>query len=155
MMIFFLLINFILSFANANQFTKFNTYNNMAISNQSQPLLKLKNSFQVSKYSSDKSCLLACSAASNCAVATIEENICTLFNNQTVLINTIYSDSVKLFSKNEMKTCLDGYYANFTSMVCLPKKLNGIGCLSTEECLSSAGLECSNGKCLCPSTEYK
>ena len=151
----FILINFVLNFANANQFTKFNTYNNLTISNQSHSFLKLKNAFQVSKYSSDKSCLLACSAASNCAVATIEENICTLFNNQTVLINTIYSDNVKLFSKNEMKLCFDGYFANYTAMACQAKKLNGIGCLSTEECLSSSGLECSNGNCLCTNSDYK
>ena len=154
-MIFLLSINFILSIANANQFTRFNNYMNLTVSNRSQAFLRLKNAFQVSKYTPDKSCMLACSVASDCAVATIEEDICTLFNNQTVLINTVYSDKTKLFSKNEMKLCFDGYFANYTAMVCQAKKLNGIGCFLTEECLSSSGLECSNGKCLCSNSDIK
>ena len=154
-MILFLSINFILSFANANQFTKFNTHNNLTVSNRSQSLLKLRTAFQVSKYTPDKSCMLACSATSDCGVATIEENICTLFNNQTVLINTVHSNNAKLFSKYEMKECFDGYYANVTAKVCHVKKLNGLSCLSNEECLSSAGLECSNGNCICKNPNYK
>ena len=127
----------------------------MTISNHFQSFLKLQNSFQVSKFNSDKSCMMACSLASDCAVATIQQNICTLFNNQTVLFYTVFSNNTKLFSKNEMKMCFDDFYADLTAMVCQAKKLNGISCLSTEECLSSTGLECHNGICQCLFSDYK
>ena len=149
------MINLTLSFTNANQFIKFNTYNNLTVSNRSQAFLKLKNGFQVSKYTPDKSCMLACSATSDCAVATIEENICTFFNNKTLLINTIYSNKTQLLSKNQLKECFDGYYANFTDMVCQVKKLNGKFCVSMEECMSSAGLECFNKICQCMLPDFK
>ena len=154
-MILFLSINIILSFVNANHFTKFHVYSNLTISNQSQLRLQLSNSIQVSKLTADKSCMLACSFYSDCAAATIEQNICTLFNNQTVLFDTIYSHSTKLFSKNKLKNCSDDFYADWTAMVCQAKKLYGTSCLSTEECMSSAGLECFNGSCQCLLPDYK
>ena len=155
-MFFIFFINLILNFANANQFTKFLTYNNLGIASQSQPILKLKDSFQVSQQSPDKSCMLACSLNSDCVVAMIEENMCTLFNNQTVLLYTDFSNSSKLFSRNKMIMCPDEYYVNMSSIqYCQAKKLNGTSCLSMEECLSSSGLECSDGGCQCLLQDYK
>ena len=142
-------------FAKATQFTKFLAYNNLTISNQSESFLKIQNSFQVSKFSPDNCCMLACSLASDCAVATIQQSVCTLFNNQTVLFYTVFSDNTKLFSKNEMQMCFDDFYADLTTMVCQARKLNGKSCLSTEECLSSAGLECHNGSCQCSLPDFK
>ena len=144
------LIFLTLTCINGNLFTKFLAYNNLTISDQFIPLLKIKNSFQVSKLSSEKSCMLACSSNPECAVAMIEQNTCSLFNNQTVLFNTIYSDSITLFSKNKMKLCSDQYFVNISAVpMCKPKKLYGFSCVSTEECLSSAGLECYKQSCLC------
>jgi hypothetical protein len=140
----------ILTCINGDHFTKFLTYNNLTISDQFKPLLKLKNSFQVSKLRPEKYCMLACSSNPKCDVATIEQNICSLFNNETVLFNTIYSNNITLFSKNKMKICSDQYYVKMSAVpMCQLKKLYGVSCVSTEECLSSAGLECYNQNCLC------
>ena len=134
----------------AVQLTKYYTYNNLSISIQAQGSLKLKGPFQVRKTNSAFYCMGECNQNQDCFVATVDScGLCTLYNNQTLLINTLYSNNTKLVSKQQMKECYDGYYADLTNMVCHQKKSNGISCLSSVECTDLAGLTCVNNTCQC------
>ena len=143
-------LNEFLILTNAVQFTKYYTYNNLIVSIQAQGSLKLKGPFQVRKSNPLIYCMGECNQNQDCFVATVDSRgLCTLYNNQTLLINTIYSNNTKLVSKQQMKQCFDGYYADLSNMVCYQKKSNGISCLSSVECQDFAGLSCMNNTCKC------
>ena len=151
-----ILINLLIAYASINyvnggQFTKYNIYTNLTISAQFKASLQLKQSFQVSKYSSEMKCMIACTAEMSCALVTVDQfNSCTLFSNQTTLINTVFSDNTKLMSKTEMNLCFSKFYADMSMLVCRPQKTINVSCLSSDECLDLTGLECLNGYCQCP-----
>ena len=151
-----ILLNLLILYAIINKvygdkFTKYHVYTNLAVSAQFKASLQVKQSFQVSKYSPETKCLIACTTEISCALATVDEsNSCTLFSNQTTLIKTVVSDNTKLMSKTEMSLCYSKFYADMPMLVCRPQKTINISCLSLDECLDMTDLECLNGYCQCP-----
>ena len=135
----------------ASQYTKYNIYANLTVSAQFKPSLQVKQSFPVSKYSPETKCMIACTVEISCALATVDQsNSCTLFSNQTTLINTVFSENTKLMSKTEMSMCFSKFYADMSMLVCRPQKTINISCLFSDECLDMTDLECLNGYCQCP-----
>ena len=133
------------------QFIKYRLYGNITIADQYAPLLQLREPFLVSQYNPAAKCMLACNNEPNCNTLTVNTaNICTLFTNQTTLIHMAPAIDIKLYSKVELKMCLNGFYADLTASVCRAQKMFSIACLSSNECLNSLGLQCFNSTCQCP-----
>ena len=75
---------------------------------------------------------------------------CSNGNCQCILPNQKYFKTCLIFSRLEYLISINfsSYWSN-TSSSCLPKKLNGIACASSIECLTSNGLGCQNNNCQC------
>ena len=145
------IVEVLLVIVDGSQFVKYHIYNNLGIANQFKYSLQVKQALLVGKYSPTNNCMAACNNESSCSIATLDGvNNCTMFNNQTTLINTVPTTGTNLFSKVEMQMCFNGFYANLTTLVCRAQKLYSVSCLYTNECLNSVGLQCFSGSCQCP-----
>ncbi len=133
------------------QLTSYKIYEKHDINDKIKMNFTLKEPFTVNPKSARLTCLAPCNLNDDCLLVTLDTklNICSMFNNQTSLINIINKTDMILFSKIELKTCInDDYYPDYENSICLKKKFYGEICLSSEECLEKLDLKCSNGKCI-------
>ena len=145
------IVGIFLAIVDGSQFIKYYIYNNLSIATQFKSMLQVKQSVLVSKHSPTNKCMSACNSEPSCKIATLDQaNNCTLFNNQTTLINTVPTTGTYLFSRIELQMCFSGFYANLTALVCRVQKPIASFCVSSNECLNSVGLQCVSGSCQCP-----
>ena len=132
-------------------FVKTKVYNKTTVKGIHFTNNSISNSFQVSNYNPLSDCTKSCIFRDDCALAVLnfEQNICTMFNNQTTLMNTESSVESILISKQELVICLNGYYPDFQLQVCKMTKTNGQICNSSIECIQNVGLVCLNMVCQC------
>ena len=144
---YFLLI--VLQIVSCSQFQKYNIYNNLSITTQFKTSLQVRESFQTGQYNPVTKCILTCTNEPSCNIVALDNsNNCTMYNNQTTLIHTLFANHTSLYSKIEMKLCFDGFYADLIATVCRSQKYFSYSCLSSNECLNLHGLLCLNKNCL-------
>lgn len=100
-------------------------------------------------------CTVKCNLVSDCEMVSYDDQKqCTMFTNQTVIIDLHPSESTNVYSKHPIKSCLnDDFYADMDQMSCLLKKSYGVGCDDSDQCLK--GLECAGYTCNCISSTKK
>ncbi len=147
----FICILHILKFAKATDFVKYQIYQNTDINDNYKKVLRVESSFVLNKDSAELFCLYRCNLNLNCYLAALDFNTnnCTMYNNQTTLMNTVQKANTVLYSKNELESCSSDYYQDTTTNACKSKKSYNAICNSTIECYESDGLQCLNGKCTC------
>jgi len=136
-----------------NQFVQYKKYLNKEIANEK--LLVNSTPDSVFQAQALAFCMIRCNLNSECELISYnKQNQCKMFTNQTVFFDLTGSNTTNVYSKNAIKSCLkEDFYADVKQMVCLKKKLNGVGCDNNDECLKT--LECSNLTCGCISPTEK
>lgn len=133
-------------------FVQYKRYLNKKIANMSLVVMKAA-TFQTRNL---VLCKVKCNLNSECGMVTYNEQAkeCTMFTNQTVMIDLQPSVSTSVYSKANIRSCAHpDFYADMTEMICKAKKTGGQSCEGDEQCLG--GLECANHICQCISSDKK
>jgi hypothetical protein len=138
------------------QMIPLNIYNKTSIMSNRKSTVAIA-SVNVSKYNPLKECMMMCLQEESCSSGSINytNSDCTLYNNQTVIMDFIESTDSLLFSKQKLQICLNTFYLDINNSICFPKLLNQFECNSSVQCLDSAGLVCINNICQCSDTINK
>ena len=145
---------FILVYCDNSKLVQYKKYLNKAILNES---LAVQNSPSASfKAQALAFCTIKCNLNTECELISFDnQNQCKLFSNQTTTFDLTNSSTTNVYSKNRIKFCLneDLFYPDMSQGKCVPRKANGVGCETSEQCMIS--LECSGLNCSCISPTKK
>lgn len=134
-----------LDYSNAN-FVKYKKYLNKKIVDENLTVSSADPTFQTRNL---VVCTVKCNLVSDCEMVSYDDqNRCTMFTNQTVIVDLHPSASTNVYSKNPIESCLnDDFYADMNQMSCLRRKSAGVGCDNKDQCMK--GLECADYICAC------
>ena len=141
----------LLADAGESQLIQYKKYLNKTILNES---LAVENS--TFKAQALAFCTIKCNLNTECELISFDnQNQCKLFSNQTTTFDLANSSTTNVYSKNRIKFCLneDLFYPDMSQGKCVPRKANGVGCETSEQCMIS--LECSGLNCSCLSPTKK
>lgn len=101
-------------------------------------------------------CTVKCNLNSMCGMVMYNQQAreCTMFTNQTVIVDLQPSVNTNVYSKAKIRSCAHpDFYADMMEMKCKAKKTGGLSCEEDEQC--TIGLECANYTCQCTSSDKK
>ena len=142
---------FLLVYCDNSKFVQYKKYLNKAVLNESLALNS--NTTHVRSFAF---CSIKCNLNTECELISFDnQNQCKLFSNQTTTFDLANSSTTNVYSKNRIKFCLneDLFYPDVKQGKCAPRKANGVGCETSEQCMIS--LECSGLNCSCISPTKK
>ena len=158
-------LNFIVGFifltnltnqSKALKLQKYSKYGNKMISGLYEAKLKVLTTFKVSSFNPSVACMAACNMNCDCALVSLNSSYyCTMFSNQTLLINLEDSTVSTIYSKDPIKQCFQGFYYIGKNNTCQPQKGINQTCLESVECKQNLGLGCLNGLCQCSDSDHK
>ena len=142
---------FLSVYCDNSKFVQYKKYLNKAILNESLAVQNASFNAQALAF-----CTIKCNLNTECELISFDnQNQCKLFSNQTKTFDLTNSSTTNVYSKSRIKFCLneDLFYADMGQGKCVPRKANGVGCETSEQCMGS--LECSGWKCACVSPAHK
>ena len=138
------------------KFQKYSQYKNKMVSGLYEANLRVLGTFKVSSSNPSVACMAACNMNCNCALVSLNSSyFCTMFSNQTLLVNLENSTVSNMYSKDAIKQCFEGFYYLGKNNTCQPKKAINQTCLDSIECKQNLGLGCLNGLCQCSNSDFK
>ena len=150
---------FLINFTNqtkAIKLQKYSQYENKMVSGLLEANLRVFDTFEVRSSNPSIACMAACNMNCNCALVSLNSSyFCTMFSNQTLLVNLEDSTVSNMYSKDAIKQCFEGFYYLGKNNTCQPKKAINQTCMELVECKQNIGLDCLNGLCQCSNSDFK